>query len=177
MVKKTIYDHHPMQILRGLFLGDNENHATIFVSDPQTVNLVAVTSTDDLLPWRTYNIVTLAAAAGITIPTGAVGALVDVAVNDSGSSAGTHHMKFAEAGALYASKTWYVYPGTVDDSPGSKQIPIFWTEAGDFAYGVDASGANFDYTLKIVGWFMAGNLYTHPVIPSVELACTFRVNQ
>jgi len=177
MVKKVIYDKHPVQITKGLYLGDNEQQAMAIAFDPQAVNLVAVASTNDRLPWYMYNINTLALAAGITIPTGAVGALVDVAVNDGGSAGADAFMSFATAGVIYASKTWIVYCGRVNDGVGSKQLPILWTEAGDFTYAVNATGAVFDYTIKIVGWIMAGENYTYPEIPSLELACGFRVTQ
>jgi len=177
MVKVTKFDHHPVQIKKGLFVGNNELEVQALVYAPQTANLVAVTSTDDLVPWRLYNIYTLALAAGITVPEGAVGAVVDVAVNDSGSAANATHMKIATAGVIYASKTFYIYPGNVNDRVGTKQLPIFWTEGGDFTYGVEASGAAFDYTIKIVGWLMAGSGYTYPVMPSLDLGCALRVNQ
>lgn len=179
MVKKTTYDHHPVEFLRGLFIGGSETHITAVALELQTANLVAATSLNDLLPWRIYNINVLAALAGITVPVGAVGALVDVAVNDSGASAAIAWMRFSPAGILYDSRTSYVYcGGGVADRPGSRIIPILWTEAGDFAYAVEATGAAaFDYTIKIVAWLMAGSDYTPPVIPSQELACGFRVNQ
>ena len=177
MVKKTIYEHHPVQFKKGLYLGDNEQLLTVLAIDPQTVNLVAVAGTDDRLPWRVYNINELAVAAGITIPTGAVGALIDVEVNDAGSAGAAAFMSFVEAGAIYASKTWSVYCGNVNDRVGTKQLPIMWTEGGDFAYRVNATGAVFDYTIRIVGWIMAGSDYTYPEIPSQNLACGFRVNQ
>lgn len=178
MVKKTTYDHHPVEILRGLFIGGSETHITAVALELQTAVLVTVSSTDDLLPWRIYNINTLALAAGITVPASAVGALVDVAVNDSGAAAAIHWMRFSPAGILYDSRTSYVYVGGgVADRPGARIVPILWTEAGDFAYAVNASGANFDYVIKIVAWLMAGSAYTQPEIPSEELACGFRVNQ
>jgi hypothetical protein len=178
MVKKTTYDHHPVEILHGLFIGGSETHITAIALDLQTAALATVVDSDDVLPWSILNINTLALAAGITVPEGAVGALVDVEVHDSGASAAIHWMGFAPAGVLYASKTSNVYcGGGVADRPGSRLIPLLWTEAGDFAYNINASGANFDYTIKIVAWLMAGSRYTPPVIPSQELACGFRVNQ
>lgn len=178
MVKKTTYDHHPVEIIRGLFIGGSETHITAIALELQTANLVAAAGLDDQLPWRIFNINVLALAAGITVPAGAVGALVDVTVNDNGADAAIAFMGFAPAGVLYASKTINVYcGGGVADRPGSRLVPILWTEAGDFAYNITATGAVFDYTIKIVAWLMAGSDYTQPEIPSQELACGFRVNQ
>lgn len=177
MVKKTTYDHHPVEILRGLFIGGSETHITAIALDLQTANLVAATGQDDQLPWGIFNINVLALAAGITVPVGAVGAIVDVAVNDANSDTAQQWMRFAPAGIIYAASTIYVYTPNVDDRINSRLVPILWTEAGDFAYAIDASGAVFDYTIKIVAWLMAGSTYTPPVIPSQELACGFRVNQ
>lgn len=178
MVKKTTYDHHPVEILKGFFIGGSETHITAIALALQTANLVGpLTDQDDQLPWGVWNINVLAAAAGITVPSGAVGAIIDVTVNDSGSAANPHHMKFAPAGVLYAASTIYVYCGRTNDEINTRLVPILWTEEGDFAYGRDASGTNFDYTIKIVAWLMAGSDYTPPEIPSQELACGFRVNQ
>ena len=178
VLKKTTYDHHPVEILQGLFIGGSETHITAVALELQTAVLVTVTNTDDLLPWRIYNINTLALAAGITVPAGAVGALVDVAVNDSGADAAIAWMRFSPAGILYDSRTSYVYAGGgVASRPGARIVPILWTEAGDFAYAVEATGAAFSYTIKIIAWLMAGSRYTQPEIPSQELACGFRVNQ
>lgn len=177
MVKKTTYDHHPVEFIRGLFIGGSETHITAVALELQTANLVAAAGVDDQLPWRIFNINTLALTAGITVPAGAVGALVDVAVNDENSDTAQQWMRFAPAGIIYAAKTIYVYTPNVDDRINSRIVPILWTEAGDFAYAIDASGAVFDYTIKIIAWLMAGSDYTQPEIPSQELACGFRVNQ
>ncbi len=177
MVKKTTYDHHPVDIRKGLFIGGSETHITAVALEMQTAVLVAATGQNDQLPWGIFNINTLALAAGITVPTGAVGALVDVAVNDAASAGAQAFMAFAPAGILYAAKTMYVYTPNVNDRINSRTVPILWTEAGDFAYLINATGAVFDYTIKIIGWLMAGEDYTQPEIPSVDLSCGLSVTQ
>jgi len=176
MVKETKYDHHPVRIIKGLSLGTEYKPGQIVYLDFKTAALTTVASTNDV-SWSLLDIEGLL-PSGATRPVNAVAAILDIAVNDGGSAGQECYMAVATPGIIYAGKTQYIYCGDVNDRVGSRTVIVEITGPGDgkFAYMIVASGAVFDYTIKLVGWVIGGTLTSYVTLPYADLKCKFHVN-
>jgi len=174
MVKETKYDHHPVRIEKGLFLGSEQlDLAGIYYTQHSAV-LASVASSDDL-KWALLDL-----AAVVTVPDNAVAAILDVAVNDEGSAGAAAYAYFSSnvGGQLdLDSRLTYVYCGNVNDRVGSKTIIATLTEDDKVAFCVVATGAVFDYKIKLIGYLIAGTRSSKVVLPSASLQAQFVVNQ
>jgi len=174
MVKETEYDHHAVRIVKGLSLGSEYLPGQIVHLNFQTAAIKTVTSTDDL-SWRTLDIDDLL-PSGVTRPVNAIAAILDIAVNDAASAAAAQYMAVATPGIILAGKTQYIYCGNVNDRVNSRIVIVEITGDGKFAYMIVASGAVFDYTIKLIGWIIGGELNTPVTLPSKDLKATFLVS-
>jgi len=176
MVKETEYDHHPVRIIRGLSLGAEYMPGQIVYLHPQTAAIKSVTGSDDVT-WSLFDLEGNL-ASGVTRPVAAVAAILDIAVNDGGSAGAQCYMAVATPGIIYAGKTQYIYCGNVNDRIGSRIVIVEITGPGDgkFAYKIDASGAAFDYVIKLIGWVLGGELTSYVTLPYADLTCKFHVS-
>uniref|UniRef100_A0A6M3M527 Uncharacterized protein n=1 Tax=viral metagenome TaxID=1070528 RepID=A0A6M3M527_9ZZZZ len=176
MVKETEYDHHPVRIVKGLSVGAEYMPGQIVYLDFQTAALTSVASSNDV-PWSTLDIEGLL-PSGTTRPAAAVAAILDIAVNDAGSAGAAAYMMVATPGIIYAGKTQYIYCGNVNDRVGSRIVIVEITGPGDgkFAYSIVATGAVFDYVIKLIGWVLGGELTSYVTLPYEDLTCKFHVS-
>lgn len=175
MVKETKFGQHPVRIVKGLSLGSEYMPGQIVYLNFQTAAIKTVANTNDV-KWSTLDIDDLL-PTGVTRPVNAIAAILDVWVRDAASAANATYMALATPGIIVAGKTQYIYPGNVNDRPTSRTVIVEITGDGKFAYMIEASGAAFDYTIKLIGWVIGGELSTHVTLPSEELKGVFQVNQ
>lgn len=107
-------------------------------------------------------------------PAAAVAAILDVAARDNAGS--DEYLSLATPGVIIASKTQIVYCGDVANRWQSRLVIAEMSDDYRIAIKVDASGAVFDYTIKIIGWLLDPSR-TRPSMPSEDLKATFVVNQ
>jgi hypothetical protein len=176
MVKETEYDHHPVRIVKGLSVGAEYMPGQIVYLHPQTAALTSVAGSNDV-GWSTLDIEGLL-ASGVTRPAAAIAAILDIAVNDAGSAGAAAYMMVATPGIIYAGKTQYIYCGNVNDRVGSRIVIVEITGPGDakFAYSIVATGAVFDYVIKLIGWVLGGELTSYVTLPYEDLTCKFHVS-
>lgn len=170
MVKKTKYDHHPMMIVKGLTLGEEEAWGGIIYVKTESL-LVALTGTVGDIKYSLFSL------ASLNPPKATIAAILDVEVNDSASAAGACYMKVAAPGAIIAAKESMCACPHVNDMVAGKLCIVELSEDFKFAYMVEASGANtLDYNIKVVGWILDPTKTRQP-FPSQELKAEFVVNQ
>ncbi len=174
MVKETRFDHHAVRVVKGLSLGTEYMPGQIIYLDTQTSALEEVTSDD--VSWTLKDIDGIL-PSGATRPTNAVAAILDVAVNDSGSAGEECYLAIATPGIIVAGKTQYIYCGDVNDRIGTRTVIVEISSDGKFAYMINATGNNFDRVIKLIGWVIAGTLTTPITLPNEELFARFSVNQ
>jgi len=174
MVKETKYDKAPVRIVKALSLGSAYLPGQIVYLNFQAAAIKTVANTDDV-SWSTLDIDALL-PSGVTRPVNAIAAILDIAVNDSASAAAAQYMAVATPGIIYAGKTQYIYCGNVNDRVGARTVIVEITGDGKFAYMIVASGAAFDYVIKLVGWVIGGTLTSHVTLPSLNLKGVFHVS-
>ena len=170
-MKKTRY-RLPVELRGGLFFGvNNEDYIGGVVLDLKDAAIASGAGTDSV-SWTTMDLEDI---AGVTIPGDAIAAILDVAVNDAGASAAEASMAFATPGIIVAGKTQYVYTvGGAADLIGSRIVVVEITGDGKIAYAIAATGATFDYLIKLIGWIV--NPGVDPIsLPSEDLKATFNV--
>lgn len=170
MVKETRFRHHPVRIEESLFLGVEELDLTGYYEDLQTAVLATASGVDDTVFWEELVLGTL-----VTIPTDAIAAILDVQVNDSGSAAQECFMGFCPTGAIWAGRAQYVYCGDVNDRIGSRIVIVGLSTDESIHYHITASGANFDYTIKLLGWLIGGTDISRFDPVAEDLFCRFRI--
>jgi len=166
-MKTHKFTKHPLEAQKGLMVGTEQEYGGLVQLDLRTAAILTLASTDDL-SWR------LLSLAATSPPKDAIAAILDVAVNDSGSAANVTYMAFATPGIIYAGKTAYVYPGDVNDRVGSRIVIVGLNDVDQIAYMIEASGAAFDYSIKLIGWILDPSI-TRPSMPSEDLKATFIV--
>ena len=172
MVKETKFRHHPFRITKGFSLGAEYMPGTIIVLDLQTA---AVTGSFSDTAWSSLDLPGLFTSADK--PIDAVAAILDVAVNDSGSAGAATYLALATPGIIVAGKTSYVYPGDVNDRPQSRLVIVEVTEDGKIAYKAEASGNNtLDYSIKLIGWLVGGSLVSPISLPYEDLKAKASIN-
>ena len=172
MVKETKFDHQIVRIVKGLALGTEQEFGGIIMLDFQTANIATVVSSDSTV-WTLLDL-------GAYAPAAARAAILDVAARDAAGAAGDYYFSVGNpcaAGApITAAKTSIVYCGDVNDRWNSRIIVAVMNDDFKVPIRVAASGAVFDYTIKLLGWIM--DPYTARITPpSEDLSCTLYVQQ
>lgn len=146
MVKETKYDHHPMRIVKGLALGVEQEFGGIVQLDMQSANVGSGTNVDTT-QWFHLDL-------GAYAPKNARAAILDIAVRDA-SGAGTEaYMEVGYPGIILSTKTQIVYAGDVNDRYGSRLVIATLNDDDKINLKITASGAAFDYTIKLIGWVL-----------------------
>lgn len=172
MVKETKYAHHPVRILKGLSLGQEYMPGTVIVLDLLSAAKTGSLSDTDWTVWDVDSLFT-----GEDRPKDAVAAIIDVAVNDSGSAGTACYLALAAPGIIVAGKTFYCYPGDVNDRVQSRLVIIPISSDGKFAVSAEASGGStLDYSLKLIGWLVGGSLVTATAFPYEDLKAIGTIN-
>lgn len=167
MVKVTRYEHHPVQIVKGLALGSEQEFGGIVQLDLQTSNIASVDSSDDT-PWFHLDL-------GAYAPKHARAAILDVAVRDNGAAAGNAYMEVGNPGIIYASETQIIYSGDVN-AFNSRIVFAVLNDDDKVNLKITATGAVFDYRVKLIGWVI--DPYVAKVTPPYkDLKATLVVNQ
>ena len=168
MVKETKYDHHPVRIVKGIALGTEQTYGAIIALDLQTTAIATVTNSDST-GWKHLDL-------GALAPESARAALLDIAVQDAAGAGGNYYLEVGNPGIIYASETQVVYAGDVNDHWSSRLVIALLNDDDKINFRIAASGAAFDYTVKLIGWIM--DPYTAKVtLPYVDMSCTFSVQQ
>lgn len=170
MVKETRFRHHPTRIEEALWLGMQELDLTGFYLDLQTAALVDLTGQDDTVFFEELTLSDL-----VTVPDDAIAVVLEVEANDSGSAGQACYIGFAPTGDLRPGKIQYVYTGNVADRKGSRIIIVLISTDESILYQIVASGAAFDYTIKLIGWLIGGTDLARQTPPAEELLCNFRI--
>ena len=173
MVKETKFDHKIVRIVKGLALGTEQEFGGIIMLDFQTSNIATVTSVDTSLSWFPLDL-------GAYAPASARAAILDIAVRDAAGAAASYYLSVGNpcgvGTPIVASKTEIIYAGDVNDRWNSRLVVAGLNDDDKVNLRVTASGAVFDYTIKLIGWVM--DPYTAKVTPPNEdLKATFVVNQ
>lgn len=168
MVKVTKYDHHPVQITKGLALGSDQEFGGIVQLDLQTSNIAAVVNTDST-GWKHIDL-------GAYAPKHARAAILDIAARDAAGAATDAYVEVGNPGIIYASETQIIYCGDVNDRWQSRLVYAILNDDDKVNVKVTASGAALDYTAKLIGWVI--DPYVAKVTPPYkDLKATFTVNQ
>ena len=168
MPKETVYGHHPVRVVKGLALGVESEYGGIIQLDMQTSNIATVTSTNTT-GWFHLDL-------GAYAPTNARAALLDIAVRDAAGAATDAYLEVGAAGIIYSAKTQIIYCGDVNDRWQSRIVIGELNDDDKVNLKVTASGAVFDYTIKLIGWVL--DPYVAKVTPpSEDLKVTFYVQQ
>jgi hypothetical protein len=178
MVKKTKFDHHPVEITKG-FLGPGEEWGSIAVLEKISALLDSGSLSDG---WGTLNISALAIAQSIDVPDGAIAVILGVEVQDSGASGAEAYIAFGYGGLIdltnFPGRAEVVYCQGLDDRWIGKTVILPLTEANLVDYLAEATGSTtLDYRLKLIGWLIGGTDYTMPEHPYQNLHCAFAVDQ
>lgn len=130
--------------------------------------------------WGTLLLEELVYTAGIDIPEGAAGIVLDVEIQDVAD--GEYSLTFGYGGIVDVTN----YPGrsfTIFTRPGidewiAKQFILPLTDDYIIDYLAAASaGTTLDYTLRLIGWIILGTDYEKPTSPQEDLPCGFTVQQ
>ena len=168
MDKETKFDHHPMRIVKGLALGSEQEYGGIVQLDLQTV-VVGSAVNSNTTGWKLLDLGTYAPAA-------ARAAVLDIAVRDGAGAATDAYLEVGNPGIIYASKTQICYAGDVNDRYQSRVVIVLLNDDNKVNLKVTASGAAFDYTIKLLGWVM--DPYVAKVTPPYkDLLAYFVVQQ
>ena len=168
MVKETKFDHHPMRIVKGLALGVEQEFGGIVQLDMQTSNIATVVSTNTT-GWKLLDL-------GAYAPANARAAILDIAARDAAGAATDAYLEVGYPGVILSTKTQIVYCGDVNDRWQSRIVYAVLNDDDKVNVKVTASGAVFDYTVKLIGWVI--DPYVAKVTPpSVDLKVIFVVNQ
>jgi len=144
--KETKFDHHPMRIVKGLALGSEQEYGGIIQLDLQTAVVGSAVNSNDT-GWKHLDLGTYA-------PVAARAALLDIAVRDAAGAANDAFLEVGNPGIIYASETQIVYCGDVNDRYQSRLVVALLNDDNKVNIKVNASGAAFDYTIKLIGWVM-----------------------
>lgn len=178
MVKKHKFRHHPMIVEKELMLGEiaEEEHVSPIQLEKLSAALTSAASVDDI-KWTLMDIGALAVAAAITVPRNAVAAVLEVEVNDGGSAGAACYMSFCTPGNLGdTGKISNVYCGNVNDRKNSRIVIVELNDDDKIAYTIVASGAVFDYVIKLNGWLIAGTNQSKASMPYADLKAEFVVS-
>jgi hypothetical protein len=168
MVKETKYDHHPVRIVKGLALGIEQEYGGIIQLDLQSTAIATVTSSNST-GWQHVDL-------GAYAPANARAAILDVAARDAAGAATDAYLEIGYPGIILSTKTQIVYCGDVNDRWQSRIVYAVLNDDDKINVKVTASGAVFDYTMKLIGWVL--DPYVAKVTPpSEELKATLVVNQ
>jgi hypothetical protein len=169
-VKRHRFRRHPVHAYEGLMLGEEEEYGGIIQLDLRTTNIATVVSTDST-GW------TLLALSGLNPPAAARAAILDAAARDQAGAATDAYLTLAKPGELgVVSREEIIYCGDVNDRWQSRIVVVEMSDDFKIALRVIASGAVFDYTIKLIGWVLDPSV-TRDAMPSEELFCKFAVNQ
>ena len=146
MVKETKYGHHPVRIVKGLALGIEQEYGGIVQLDLQTA-LVGTGTNSDSTGWYHLDL-------GAYAPANARAAILDIAVRDAAGAATDAYMEVGYPGIILSTKTQIIYAGDVNDRYQSRIVYAVLNDDDKVNLKVTASGAAFDYTIKLIGWVM-----------------------
>lgn len=168
MVKESKYDHHPVRIVKGLALGTEQEFGGILQLDFQTAVVGSAVNTDDT-GWIHLDL-------GAYAPKHARAALLDIAARDGAGAANDNYLEVGNPGIIYASETQIVYCGDVNDRYQSRLVVALLNDDDKVNIRAVASGAAFDYTIKLIGWVI--DPYVAKVtLPYLDMSCTLVVQQ
>ncbi len=170
MVKETKFRHHPVRIEQGLFLGTEQLDLVAFRSDLQDAVIASDAGVDDA-QWTELTLSDL-----VTVPEDAVAVVLDVEVNDNGSAGQDCYMGFCPTHAIIAGRISNVYAGNVADRKGSRVVIVELSTRDSVVYNIVASGAVFDYSIKLLGWLIGGTRLSKITPPAVDLLCIVDIN-
>ena len=181
MVKRTRFRRHPVHNYGGLMLGSEQEYGGIVQLDTRDAAILTAAGVNDI----SWSLLSLAAALP---PAAAVAAILDVEVNDASSSTEDTHMRIARPGIIIDGRTHYIHCGHINDQIGSKIVIVEMSDDCKIAYLVQASGAQFDYDIKLIGWILHAETIDPKVVgwvpsvrripmPSENLKAIFVVNQ
>ena len=170
MVKETKFRHHPVRIEKSLYLGTQQLDILGFYADLQDAALASATGVDDIA-WTELTLNNL-----VTVPADAIAAILDVEVNDFNPVGQDCYMGFCPTPAIIAGRISYVYTGNVADRKGSRLVIVELSTNESIMMMVEASGAVFDYTVKLIGWLIGGTDMSRITPPAVDLPCKVFIN-
>lgn len=170
MVKETKFRHHPVRIEQGLFLGTEQIDLVAFRSDLQDAAIASAAGQDDT-QWTELTLSNL-----VTVPEDAVAVILDVAVNDFNPVGQDCYMGFCPTHAIIAGRVSNVYTGNVADRKGSRVVIVELSTRDSIVYNIVASGAVFDYSIKLLGWLIGGTRLSKVTPPAVDLYCNVDIN-
>lgn len=173
MTKQTIFDKHELRIKKGLALGAELIPGAILVYNELATAIKSGSGGTGLSAdnWTTWDIKDLAeAVTGGNMPQDAIAALVDVEINDSGGAGADATLSFAEPGIIKDGKTIVCHAGSVNDRKASRMVLAPLSKDGKTAVKSGATGGNtLDYSVKLIGWLVAGTDTEAVELPYVDL--------
>lgn len=170
MVKETRFRHHPVRIEKSLYLGSEQLDIVGYHADLQDAVLVPGSGVDDA-PWTELTLSDL-----VTVPENAVAVVLDVEVNDIGSAANLCYMGFCPTHAIIAGRVSYVYCANVNDRKFSRVVIVEISTRDSIVYTIAASGAFFDYNIRLLGWLIGGTDLSKITPPAEDLLCKVDIN-
>ena len=170
MVKETRFRHHPVRIEKSLYLGTEQLDILGYRADIQDAVLVAAAGEDNT-PWTELTLNDL-----VTVPDDAIAVILDVEVNDVGSAANLCYMGFCPTPAIIAGKLSYVYCANVNDRKFSRIVIVELSTNESIWYTIAASGAFFDYNIRLLGWLIGGTDLSKITPPAEDLLCIVDIN-
>ena len=169
MVKETRFRHHPVRIENSLYLGSEQLDIVGYHADLQDAVLDSDAGLDDAL-WTEMTL-----SDKVTVPDDAVAVILDVEVNDFDPTAQDCYMAFCPTFAIITGKVSYVYTGNVADRKGSRIVIVELSTNDSICYSIEASGAVFDYSIRLLGWLIGGTDMSKITPPAVDLFCKFHI--
>ncbi len=170
MVKETKFRHHPVRIEKSLYLGTEQLDLLGYRADLQDAALASGSGVDDA-QWTELTLSDL-----VTVPENAIAAVLDVEVNDVGSAGEATYMGFCPTPAIIAGRLSYVYCANVADRKFSRIVIVELSTNESIWYTIAASGAFFDYNIRLLGWLIGGTDVSRITPPAVDLLCKFDCN-
>ena len=171
--KTTTFKNHPVEMVKGIYQVGGKD-AGAFAPEILSTVLASGSMTTG---FKTIQLNALCVTAGITVPTYAIAAVLDVAVNDDTSGS----LALGYKGVVdIANYPGYLQKVTVQAASNvvntrTMIVPLDESKIMDLLAVASGSGT-LDYAIKLVGWIIGGSGYTYPAHPQVNLKGKFVVN-
>jgi len=174
MVKETKFRHQPVRIENGLYVGSQQLDILGYRADLKSALIADDTGVDDII----WTELPLSGITGVTVPTNAIAVILDVEVSDDGSSGGTAcYMAFCTTGSFVAEtaeesgKVSFVYCANVDERKFSRVVIVELSTNDSIHYTINASGTNFNYNIRLLGWLIGGTRVSKVTPIAEDLLC------
>jgi len=177
MTKYTRFTKDKVRIQKGLALGAELIQGLILVPDFLTdpIDGGSLSSGN----WTTWDVKDLAEAVGGNMPQDAYAVILDVEIQDSGTTiGGDAWLAFAAPGAIIGDgKTQYVDAAPRNNTYSSRIVIVPISKDGKIAVEAEATGAGtLNYTVKLIGWLVGGTDLPAIELPYADLKVTLTVN-